>query len=155
MTTASLSNPNVERDIPKTLWSASRLNGKRVRESEKIKAFLDHVFDLSEDDDINKNLEKRAARALYKRQLNNISLGVSSKMRMDIMRDERFGSLSYWKDIPREFKEPYLEQIELKARQLQIPLDRCIDRWGAYSLLSVHYRSHHNPSGAKVRNTIL
>lgn len=136
------------RDIPKTL---SSVGGKRVRESAKIRAFVQHAFDLNEDDNEESNQRKREALKMYISQLNSIGRNVCAQMKHDINSNPVFDHNPYWKDIPMEYKKKYLVIVENLANAIGIPLNRCANHWGAYALLSKHYQNNHSSGKPKVR----
>ncbi|EIE86070.1 hypothetical protein RO3G_10781 [Rhizopus delemar RA 99-880] len=110
-------------------------------------AFLRETMGLVDDpEDSDETLDhKRLLTKRYHSQLNRFTqvtcMSLSNKLLADAHIDKN--KLS-WKDIPAVYKNTASTELEELALRASIPLNRCINSWGAQVLLAKSYNNYHN-----------
>ncbi|KAG1615576.1 hypothetical protein G6F44_013186 [Rhizopus delemar] len=135
---------SVRRDVPR--FPASLGNGRHTN-AVCIDAFLRETMGLVDDpEDSDETLDhKRLLTKRYHSQLNRFTqvtcMSLSNKLLADAHIDKN--KLS-WKDIPAVYKNTASTELEELALRASIPLNRCINSWGAQVLLAKSYNNYHN-----------
>ncbi|KAG1453225.1 hypothetical protein G6F46_009317 [Rhizopus delemar] len=144
---------NVLRDIPRFPTS---LGDGRHSNAACIDGFLRETMDLVDNpEDSEETLDhKRLLVKRYHTQLNRITQVVSTNLSNKLLADAHIDKNKIsWRDIPAVYKSTAFKELEELALQANIPLNRCINSWGAQVLLVKSYNNYRNKLKNKLSNT--
>lgn len=135
---------NVLRDIPRFPTS---LDDRQHSNVECIEAFLRETMNLldkpEDTDETIKN--KKLLTKRYHSQLNRfahvICVDLSKRLLADANIDRN--KLS-WKHVPPAYKSTAYNELEELSLRASIPLNRCINSWGAQILVAKSYSNYYN-----------
>ncbi|KAG1356419.1 hypothetical protein G6F62_002093 [Rhizopus arrhizus] len=135
---------SVCRDIPRFPES---LGSGQHRNAECIEAFLRETMGLQNRPEDSKETidDKRLLVKQYHSQLNRFTqvtcMNLATKLLADASIDKN--KLS-WKEIPGEYRNMAYKELEEFALRANIPLNRCVNSWGAQVLLAKTYNNYRN-----------
>ncbi|KAG1049165.1 hypothetical protein G6F43_008495 [Rhizopus delemar] len=135
---------SVCRDIPRFPVS---LGSGQHHNSACIEAFLRETMGLLiTPEDSNERIDdKQLLVKQYHAQLNRFTQVTCMDLATKLLADARVDNNKLsWKEVPDVYKNTAYKELEEFALRANIPLNRCVNSWGAQVLLAKTYSNYHN-----------